>query len=372
MSSAARSLEEGRAWLLERLEREIHPLDGLDPDAARETIAALEGLEPEPWARAWGATADRFAGEAAAAADTVGRREALLQAYRFSFLGRYPVPNHPAKQRQYERARSFFLEAARLDDPAVERVTVPFDGREGEGTEVVFYVLRPSEAARPPVVMLWGGIDTWKEEMYDRVGTLLRSQGFAVLLLDMPGVGESPVRAGRDAERQWAPVFGWLAGREDLDADRCGAIGASFGGYWAMKLSYTHRERLRCCVNWGGGVHVTFTREWQERSRDAASYLMDLMAARARIFGGETFEDYVARCRELSLLDQGLLDEPSAPLLLVNGRGDVQNSIEDVYLSLDHGDPKSARVFDGGHMGVGPVVPTVTAWVGERLREFAP
>ena len=75
----------------------------------------------------------------------------------------------------------------------------------------------------------------------------------------------------------------------------------------------------------------------------------------------------MARCSELSLLDQGLLDGPSAPLLLVNGRDDVQNSIQDVYLSLDHGDPKSARVFEGGHMGEGPVVPTIAAWLDAQL-----
>ena len=68
------------------------------------------------------------------------------------------------------------------------------------------------------------------------------------------------------------------------------------------------------------------------------------------------------------LLDQGLLDEPCAPLLLVNGRDDVQNSIDDIYLSLDHGDPKAARVFDGGHMGEGPVVPTIVGWVTRNLR----
>ena len=143
--------------------------------------------------------------------------------------------------------------------------------------------------------------------------------------------------------------------------------GGSFGGYWAMKLAYTHRERLRCAVNWGGGVHITFTPEWQHKSRNSSSYLMDLMAARARIFGGETFEDYVARCRNLSLLEQGWLDPPSAPILLVNGRDDVQNSMEDIYLSLDHGDPKTVRVFDGGHMGEGSVVPTIGAWLDAQL-----
>jgi esterase FrsA len=350
------TLDDGREWLLQRLERRAHPLDTVDEDAARDAIEALEGLDPESWAACWGAAADRFA-------DAGAGREALLEAYRFSFLGRYPVPNHPAKEAQYARARTFFLEAASLDDPPVQRVSVPVD----DG-ELPFYVLRPAGVERPPVVMVWGGIDTWKEEMYERTGTLFRSKGYAVLLLDIPGVGESPVLAGPDAERQWTPVFDWLAAQDDLDASRCAAVGASFGGYWAMKLAYTHRDRLRCAVNWGGGVHITFTPEWQEKSRNASSYLMDLMAARARIFGGETFEDYVARCRELSLLDQGLLDQPSAPLLLVNGRDDAQNSIDDIYLSLDHGDPKTARVFDGGHMGEGPVVPTIAAWVADHLR----
>jgi len=85
------------------------------------------------------------------------------------------------------------------------------------------------------------------------------------------------------------------------------------------------------------------------------------------MFGGETVEDYLARCQERPLLDQGLLEQPSAPLVLVNGRDDVQNSIDDICLSLDHGDPKAARVFDGGHMGEGPVAPTIADWVTQML-----
>jgi esterase FrsA len=361
--SERRTLEDGRAWLLERLERGVHPLDGLEPQAARETIEGLRGLDPESWTAAWGALADAFAAEAEAASDPATQRAAWWQAYQASFLGRYPVPNHPLKERQYERARAFFLKAAALEEPPLQVVELPF-----EESRLRFYVMRPPAVARPAVAMVWAGIDTWKEEMHSRLGSLLREQGLAALLVDAPGVGESPVLAGRDAERQWTPIFDWLADQDDLDGQRCAAIGGSFGGYWAMKLAYTHRERLRCAVNWGGGVHITFTPEWQQRSRNAASYLMDLPAARARIFGGETFEDYIARCPELSLLDQGLLERPSAPILLVNGRNDVQNSIDDLYLSLDYGDPKAARVFDGGHMGEGPTVPTIVQWVTDRLR----
>jgi esterase FrsA len=357
------ALDAGKSWLLQRLERGAHPLDGLDPDAARRTIDGLAGLEPEPWTAAWGALADEFAARAQAATDRTEQRDLWFQAYRAAFMGRYPVPNHPLKQREYDRAREFFSKATALEDPPLEVVELPF-----EDSKLRFYLTRPATgAARPPVAMVWAGIDTWKEEMHVRLGALFRSRGFAVLLVDMPGVGESPVLADRGAERQWTPIFDWLSERDDLDGARCAAVGGSFGGYWAMKLAYTHRDRLSCAVNWGGGVHITFTPEWQHKSRNASSYLMDLMPARARIFGGETFEDYVSRCPELSLLDQGLLDQPSAPILLVNGRDDVQNSIDDIYLSLDHGDPKAARVFDGGHMGVGPVEPTIVDWVSGRL-----
>ena len=305
-----RTLEDGQAWLLERLARRVHPLDSIDPDAAERTIRSLTGLGPSEWTSAWGALGDSYAAEAAAAVAVTDRHRAWMHAYRASFLGRYPTPNHPLKERQYALAREYFLNATALEDPPLEVVDLPFAGRPGEGRSVRLYVTRPRDVRRPPVVMVWAGIDTWKEEMHERLGALLRSRGFAVLLIDMPGVGQSPVLAGRDAERQWTPIFEWLARQEDLDAERCGAIGGSFGGYWAMKLAYTHRESLRCAVNWGGGVHITFSEQWQRRSRNASSYLMDLMVARARIFGGETFEDYVARCRELSLLDQGLLDQP--------------------------------------------------------------
>jgi len=331
------TVEAGKAWLLERLDRGAHPLDGLDPDPARETIEGLTGLGPEPWTAAWGALADDFAARAQAASDRAAQRELWFQAYRAAFMGRYPVPNHPLKEQQYARARELFLNATALEDPPIEVVELPF-----ADSKLRFYLTRPATGdARPPVAMVWAGIDTWKEEMHVRLGALMRSRGFAVLLVDMPGVGESPVLAGPDSERQWTPIFDWLATRDDVDGHRCAAIGGSFGGYWAMKLAYTHRDRLACAVNWGGGVHI--------------------------IFGGETFEDYVARCQELSLLDQGLLDQPSAPILLVNGRDDVQNSIDDIYLSLDHGDPKAVRVFDGGHMGEGPVAPTIADWVTRQL-----
>lgn len=365
-----RTLPDAKRWMRERLDRGLHPFSDIDAAAATRAVDTLPGTDPVSWAGHWTGFAAEFADHAEAlekGGDLDAARQAWWQAYQFAFLGRYPTPNHPAKQEAYDRARGYFARAATLDDPPAEQVTVSFDGRDGEGGSVTFWVARPPGVANPPVVMMWAGIDTWKEETY-ATGRPLRDRGFATLHLDMPGVGQSPVLAGPDAERQWDPVFAWLAsGDSGLDASRVATLGMSFGGYWAMKLAYTHREHLAAAVNWGGGVHITFQPEWQEKSRNAASYLMDLMAARARIFGGRTFEDYVASCPGLSLLDQDILDRPCAPLLLVNGIDDLQNSSEDIYLSLRYGDPKTARLFPGGHMGTGPVMPTVVNWLAGQL-----
>ena len=178
MPAADQTLDAGKSWLLARLERGAHPLDGLDPDAARRTIDALTGLDPEPWTAAWGGLADDFAARAQAATDRSEQRDLWFQAYRAAFMGRYPVPNHPLKQREYDRAREFFLNATTLEDPPLEVVELPF-----EDSRLRFYLTRPAAGdARPPVAMVWAGIDTWKEEMHVRLGSadaLARVRGAA-------------------------------------------------------------------------------------------------------------------------------------------------------------------------------------------------
>jgi fermentation-respiration switch protein FrsA (DUF1100 family) len=95
---------------------------------------------------------------------------------------------------------------------------------------------------------------------------------------------------------------------------------------------------------------------------------MDLAEARGRMLGATDDAGYIAGFAALSLLDQGLLDRPCAPLLLVNGTHDKQCPIEDISVLFEHGSPKSVRLFPGGHMGHSPqTVPTMVAWLQARL-----
>ncbi len=85
-------------------------------------------------------------------------------------------------------------------------------------------------------------------------------------------------------------------------------------------------------------------------------------------FGKSGYEEWIKYAPKLSLLRQGLLDRPCAPLLLVNGVHDSLFPIRDYYLLFEHGSPKSARFFETGHMGfTRDTNKIIMDWIYERL-----
>jgi esterase FrsA len=182
----------------------------------------------------------------------------------------------------------------------------------------------------------------------------------------MPGVADAPIAGSEDGERLWEAVFEWIARRPDLDANSVGIVGGSTGGYWATKVAHTHRERIRAAVNQGGPAHFAFTRDWIAKAQ-RGEYPFELAETLACAFGRTTAEEWVEYSPRLSLLAQGILDRPCAPLLCVNGVNDTVFPIADMYLLLEHGNPKSARFYPGGHMGGGNAQAVIVAWLKEKL-----
>ena len=97
--------------------------------------------------------------------------------------------------------------------------------------------------------------------------------------------------------------IGWRRNRiSTARASAC--LGRSFGGYWATKLAHLHPERIAGAVNWGGGAHYMFQRDWVEASRYPDSYLMELVETRQRMLGASNDAEYVEFFERLSLLEQ--------------------------------------------------------------------
>jgi pimeloyl-ACP methyl ester carboxylesterase len=216
-----------------------------------------------------------------------------------------------------------------------------------------------------PVVFLVTALDSRKEEWMERNDDYLE-QGIGIFVTDMPDTGQAPIKGDETAERMLSKALDYLTRRQEIDAKRIGFYGGSWSGYWAVKMAVVEKERLRAVVSQGTPAHHYFQPEWQRVAVNTPEYLMDLFAARAMVYQVDTLEQFLDYGPKMSLKTQGILEKPSAPMLLVNGTKDSQVPIADLFLvaSTVPGGPKETWVNpDGGHMG------NNIAWPSERIRK---
>ncbi|NBX88812.1 MAG: alpha/beta fold hydrolase, partial [Betaproteobacteria bacterium] len=283
----------------------------------------------------------------------------------------WPTQNSPEKKRAHALATQAFRSYAKLADPPIEVLRIPFEGK-----EIVAYLQRPKGIAKPPVVMSVGGLDSYKEFVVEQFGPDYLKAGLAYVALDMPGTGEAPIKIDVGAERMYSKVIDALHSRSDIDASKIGFQGVSWGGHWAARMAHAEPQRLKAVVNWAGPVHAYFQREWQLKALGTREYLFDLFPARASVYGVETLEDFLSYGPRMSLKDAAALGKASAPQLLVNGERDTQVPIDDLYLVLKTGTPKEAWVNpEGGHIGRGKdwsdgriFAEIVVPWFQRKLR----
>jgi len=375
--SRERSLDEVKAEFMRRVGR-FSPFEEIRRDDAAAVMQALQNLDKDHWAAEWSkiglgyeAKADKRAAAGAAAGELV---ELYMHAFDACRVGRYPTPDSPGKLEAYTNSLRMFRKAAKYFEPPLEIVELPFAGK-----TLVGYLQRPPGVAKPPVVMHWGGVDGWKEDRL-RIAKAVMEQNLASLTIDMPGTGENPVLySDPAAERTFLAWLDYLPRRSDIDGARVGVWGGSFGAYWAARLAYVAADRIKGAVFHGGNVHYGFQKQWlvPAFTTGGATYLFgahSLLEARGRAMGTTTLEEFLAVAPSFSLKTMGLLDKPSAPILGVNGKLDDQAPVADIYLLLEHGTPKSARIYaDGHHMGRTPGEPaehitaTIVAWLRGQL-----
>jgi esterase FrsA len=373
-----RTLDDVKRDIQRRVTQKQPPFDDVRAEEVKEVLASLTSLDKDEWGKRWcdvGLAYERRGDDLLAKnapAKEIG--EAYYLAYSYCHIGRYPVPSSPAKQAAYAATQRTFRKAAKYFDVPLRVIDIPFEGR-----KLVAYLQVPPGVARPPVVMYWGGVDVWKED-HQRNSAIMHAKGLATLLIDQPGTGESPVKfLEPNAERMFSAAMDHLATRSDVDGRRVGVWGRSFGAYWAAKLAYVEAKRLKGAVFHGGNAHFGFQEEWLRPAltKTASNYLLgpsSLFDSRSFVLGVKTLDDVFRVAPKLSLKDQGLLDKPSAPILIVNGKLDDQAPIADSYLLMEHGSPKETRVYpEGGHMGATPglnpdVIATVIIdWLKLRL-----
>jgi esterase FrsA len=367
-----RDLEALKLEVQRRAERGIPPLGGISAEDARMALSQVTSLDRERWALAWTGVAERHWTQAhlLERSDSAGARDSYWNAWRIFQFARWPTENTPARQRAGKRALASFSNYAALLEPPVESVLIPYAGR-----DIVGYLRLPHTPRPAPLVFGIAGLDSRKEDIAARTDAYIK-RGIGIFAVDLPGTGESPVAAAApDSDRIFSAALDYFAARPDVNAKRMVVQGRSWSAYWAAKLAATERDRLRGAVVHGGPIHHYFQPDWLASSLATGEYLYDYLAAKCAMHGASGLEDLLDRARAFSLLDAGLLDQPSAPTLIVNGARDSQVPIADAILLLERGTAKDAWINpQGGHMGRSPEWPShviaekiLMPWIARRL-----
>ena len=209
----------------------------------------------ETWQREWSRTAQEVAsaGEAALErGDVVTARRALMRSCSYFRHSEFFLDSDdPRRQAAYVSGTSNFQKAVELSEGRIERIQVPFEGTTMDG-----YIVRPDASGRArPTVLFLGGADSWAEELYFLGGTEFPDRNLNVVMVDTPGRGSSlrfkQMYSRPDYEVPVSAILDFLIGREDVDADRIGLAGVSFGGYYAPRAA-AFESRVKAVAAWCG------------------------------------------------------------------------------------------------------------------------
>lgn len=347
-----RTLDEIKTEAIHRAENGMYPLIGLDPADVKEAFASIKTKDKDEWAAGFMGVGDRYVAEAKSieATDPAKANADYIRAWRIYSFGRWPVPVSPGKQKSYAKALEAFLAHTKFLDPPLQVVRIPFDGK-----EIVGYLRLPKDAHGPvPLVIAVNGLDSRKEDLSESFAGILPF-GIGFLAVDGPGTGQAPIKVSEHADRMLSAIIDYAQSRPEVDKIRLAIHGVSWGAYWATKMAIVERARLRGASAQSPPVDAFFQKDFLTNSLlGNREYLFDQVPALMSIIeGAKTIDDMAEIFPKLSLVKQGLLGQPMAPMLIIGGVLDTQVPIADLYLLLSKGDvPKTAWINpQGGHLG---------------------
>lgn len=350
-----------------------------DLDELKSIVATLTGTTQDVWVPVW-EEAGRHHEEAGdrleSQGDLPGARREYLQAKTFYAIGRFPGEINDEKRRISRLCAEAFRKACAHLDPPLEVVDVPHEGK-----SIRSHFRAPTGASGDspvPAVLVMCGADVFKE---DRAwaSDMAIAEGMAALVMDAPGTGGNPFPWAPESVSAWEAAVDWLAARPEIDGSRIGAFGISRGGYSVMQLAGVAPEKVKAVVaNAGHPFGYRMTDEELEAFVDHANQRASWAFGEP---GGPGFFEPTSKEKEAekfsrwALSEQGILENITMPVLMINGKHDHLAPIGNIYFMFEHGPVtgKEARIYaDAGHCAFkyfGDWAPALFTWLRQKLAE---
>jgi hypothetical protein len=194
---------------------------------------------PGRWTHEWSSLA--------LAAEARGRD---LEAVRYYTMARFPYVDGPDREAA-QRAGVEAFDRWRKRVRGISRLDLPFDG-----AGFACWAAGLSQRNRLPLILVLGGITSTKEQWAPLLADAGRL-GAAVVVTELPGVGENTLTYGTDSTGMLTYLVD-LLGRA-ADASRTCVVGLSFGGHLALRHALAD-NRVQGLVSAGAPVRDFFIR----------------------------------------------------------------------------------------------------------------
>ncbi|OGE56803.1 hypothetical protein PENARI_c002G00640 [Penicillium arizonense] len=308
------------------------------------------------------------------AADLYRRAAVVLRISRFPYVSPNARPETSIKRRAFDHQKEVYMKAASLWNPVLKEVMIPHTHHAGNdrGREIPAYIRVPEEASAQnpvPVVLLMTGLDGYRPDNSQRSHEIV-NRGWATVIVEIPGTADCPADPAdpESPDRLWSSVLDYMSLRPEFDMSRVAAWGLSAGGFYAIRASVMHRDRLAGSVAHGPGSHYVFDPEWLAHANDH-EYPFDLTPCMAEKYGYDSDAEFKKNAqKKFSLIETGIMDQDNCRLLLLNGVNDGVVPIEDCIVLMNHGGPKEGRFFENlVHMGYPHSLPVAYKWLESVL-----
>jgi pimeloyl-ACP methyl ester carboxylesterase len=208
------------------------------------TVRRVVDGDVESWTAAWSDTAGRIehiANACRAGGHMVSAREAFLRASCYWGTGCFYLESKdPRHVEMYKRHRFCFMQAAKLFDPPIEVISIPYEN----GKTLPGYFMRAAAAGgpRPTLMIIGGGDNTCEELYYWGGGAAAIRRGYNAFLWEGPGqVGAYALDTELTFRPDWEVptryAVDYVLSRADVDPKRIALSGHSMGGYFAPRAA---------------------------------------------------------------------------------------------------------------------------------------
>lgn len=343
------------------------PEANADFAAIRERVKKYADISP-----AFEATARRREAKAQAAEEAgepVTARQNYFMAGIHYAAAQWTFDENNEKNRSLNaRKRDCYASYAKLADHRVEAAWIPFQGKALPGW---FHLPLGYSGGRIPAVVSIPGMDGFKEASVAMYGDRWLTRGIAVLTVEGPGQYESAVLGIHVSMPNWieagVAIMDWMRARPEVDPDRIGIVGQSFGSFFST-IACANEPRYRACAVTASCLEPGCRTIFEEAS--------PTFKRRFMYMSGFTDESAFDRFRP-TLTWEGHAEKITVPYLCVAGEADELSPLEHTErLFQTLRSPRQLVVYQDCRHSVGNVPSTnlgptpavlVADWMNARL-----